>query len=52
VVQQVKREPRKEPLKNNNDIEEVFETDESEYMYKLHEGLVKIQALIRGFLAR
>jgi len=43
---------KSETPKNNNDIEEVFDQDESEYMFKLHEGLVKIQAIIRGFLAR
>jgi hypothetical protein len=44
------------PKKLNLDLVKsppVEEADEDpEYMYKLHQGLVKIQSLIRGVLAR
>ena len=35
-------------IDGNDDEEET----EKEFMFKMHQGLVKIQALIRGFLAK
>ena len=41
-------QPNEETLKEEDENSE----DDSEFMFKMHEGLVKIQALIRGFLSR
>lgn len=37
---------------NNSKEEDEKSDDDSEFMFKMHEGLVKIQALIRGFITR